>query len=113
MVVSDSGRSVVDFANVSLGKIKKIYCFPRELRQGKEFSSTETLFFHQSAIHQGYSVVHVNFNSQDLIVNSPLWLIHISQLSSHKNFLSDQDDNFYLISLSILITCLLDNVWIL
>ena len=25
----------------------------------------------------------------------------------------DQDNNFYLISLSILITCLLDNVWIL
>ena len=25
----------------------------------------------------------------------------------------DQDDNFYLISLSILVTCLKDNVWIL
>ena len=25
----------------------------------------------------------------------------------------DQDNNFYLISLSILVTCLLDNVWIL
>ena len=25
----------------------------------------------------------------------------------------DQDNNFYLISLSILITCLLDNLWIL
>ena len=25
----------------------------------------------------------------------------------------DQDNNFYLISLNILITCLLDNVWIL
>ena len=25
----------------------------------------------------------------------------------------DQNNNFYLISLSILITCLLDNVWIL
>ena len=25
----------------------------------------------------------------------------------------DQDNNFYLINLSILVTCLLDNVWIL
>ena len=25
--------------------------------------------------------------------------------------MSDQDNNFYLISLSILMTCLLDNVW--
>ena len=25
----------------------------------------------------------------------------------------DQDNNFYLISLNILITCLLDNVWML
>ena len=31
----------------------------------------------------------------------------------HENLVLDQDNNFYLISLSILMTCLLDNVWIL
>ena len=30
----------------------------------------------------------------------------------HENLVLDQDNNFYLISLSILMTCLLDNVWI-
>ena len=77
VVVSDSGRSVVDFANVSLGKIKNIL-LSSWVASRKRIFRTETLFFHQSAIHQRYSVVHVNFNSQDLIVNSPLWLIHIS-----------------------------------
>ena len=32
---------------------------------------------------------------------------------SYKNLVLDQDDNSYLIGLSILITYLLDNVWIL
>ena len=32
---------------------------------------------------------------------------------SYKNLVLDQDDNFYLMSLSILINYLLDNVWIL
>ena len=32
---------------------------------------------------------------------------------SYKNLVLDRDNNFNLISLSILITCLLDNVWIL
>ena len=31
----------------------------------------------------------------------------------HENLVLDQDNNFYLISLSILMTCLLDNLWIL
>ena len=77
VVVSDSGRSVVDFANVSLGKIKNIL-LSSWVASRKRIFLTETLFFHQSAIHQRYSVVHGNFNSQDLIFNSPLWLIHIS-----------------------------------
>ena len=50
---------------------------------------------------------------KDLIVNSPLWLLHISLWISYENVVLDQDDNFYLISLSSLITFLLDNVWIL
>ena len=52
-------------------------------------------------------------NPKDLTVNSPLWLIHISLQVSFKNLMSDQDNNFYLTSLIILITCLLANVWIL
>ena len=32
---------------------------------------------------------------------------------SYKSLVLDQDDNFYLIGLSILINNLLDNVWIL
>ena len=50
---------------------------------------------------------------QDLIVNSPLKLLHIFLKISCENLVLDQDNNLYLISLSILITCLLDNVWIL
>ena len=52
------------------------------------------------------------FNSQDLIVNSPLLLLHISLLISYENLVLDQDDNLYLRHLSILITCLLDSAWI-
>ena len=53
------------------------------------------------------------FNSQDLIVNSPLQLLLISLLISQENLVLDQDNNFYLIHLSILITCLLNNEWII
>ena len=53
------------------------------------------------------------FNSQDLIVNSPLWLLHISLKISYENLVLDQDNNFYLISLNILISCLLDNLGLL
>ena len=53
------------------------------------------------------------FNSQDLIVNSPLYLLLISLLISYKNLVLDQDNNFYLVHLSILITCLLNNEWII
>ena len=38
---------------------------------------------------------------------------HISLEVSCEDFMLDQDDNFYLISLSILVTCLSDNIWIL
>ena len=55
---------------------------------------------------------HLTLYSWDLIVNSPLQLLHISMLISNKNLVLDQDNNFYLISLSILITNLLDSVWI-
>ena len=51
------------------------------------------------------------FNSQDLIVNSPFWLLQISKQIGSENLEWDQDSDFYLTSLSILITCLLDNVW--
>ena len=37
------------------------------------------------------------FNSQDLIVNLPLLLLHISLLISYKNLVLDQDNNFGLI----------------
>ena len=53
------------------------------------------------------------FNSQDLIVNSPLQLLLISLSISQENLVLDQDNNFYLIHLSILITCLLNNEWII
>ena len=49
------------------------------------------------------------FNSQDLIANSLLLLQHISFLIGYKNLVLDQDSNFYPISLSILITSLLNN----
>ena len=48
-----------------------------------------------------------------LLVNSPLSLLYISLYISLESLVWDQDNNFYLISLSVLITFLLDNVWIL
>ena len=42
-----------------------------------------------------------------------LSLLHISLQISYENLVLDQDSDFYLISLIILITCLLNNVWIL
>ena len=64
-------------------------------------------------ITQGSWVANVVDKRQDLIVNSPLWLLPIYLQSSYKNLVLDQDKNFYLISLNVLITCLLDNIWIL
>ena len=52
-------------------------------------------------------------NTQDLNVNSPLQSLHIFLSVNYKNLVLDQGKNFHLISLSILITCLLGNVWIL
>ena len=52
-------------------------------------------------------------NSQDLIVNFPLRLLHNSWQTSQANLVQDQDNNFCLISLGILICPLLDTVWIL
>ena len=51
--------------------------------------------------------------SQDLVVISLLWLLHMSLEISYKNLVLDKDDNFYLMSLSIYITYLLVNIWIL
>ena len=53
------------------------------------------------------------FNSQNLIVNPLLYLLHLFLWICYKNFVLDQDKNFYLMSLSILITCLLDYMDIL
>ena len=50
-------------------------------------------------------------NSQDLIVNSPLSLLHISLKISHEHLVLRQDNNLYLMSLSILNTCFQCNVW--
>ena len=66
-----------------------------------------TNYFH--FVHLTYSA----FNSQDLMVNSLFQLLHISLKVSFENLVIDQDKKLYLLSLSILITCLLDNVWIL
>ena len=41
------------------------------------------------------------------------WLLRISLQNSHENLVLNQDNNFYLIRLSILITCLLNNVLML
>lgn len=46
-----------------------------------------------------------------MILNSLLWLLHISQYISSKNLVLDQDNNFYLMILGILVICLLVNVW--
>lgn len=48
-----------------------------------------------------------------MIVKSPLQLLHISMKISYENLVSDQDNNLYLISFSILIAFLLDSEWIL
>ena len=53
------------------------------------------------------------FNFHDLIDDSPLYMVHYSLYVCYKKLFLDQDNNFYLISLSILITGLQNNVWIL
>ena len=50
---------------------------------------------------------------QDVIANSPFSLLHIPVSNILENLMLDQDNNLCLISMSILITCLLDDVWIL
>ena len=52
----------------------------------------------------------VYFDSQDLIFNSPIQLLDIYLFISNKNLVINQDNNFSLMSLSIHVTCLLDNV---
>ena len=51
--------------------------------------------------------------SKSEIVNSLLWLLHIASWIIYKNMVLDEDNNFYLIRLRILITCFLYYVWIL
>ena len=51
-----------------------------------------------------------SFNSQDLIVNSLLLLLKNSLQISDENLVQDQDKNFLLITLSILINHLLENI---
>ena len=55
----------------------------------------------------------LSFTSLNLIVNSPLKMIHISLNISYETLVLNHDKKFYLTSLSILIACLLENVWIL
>ena len=62
-------------------------------------------------IVESYSFIFYPFNSQDLIGNSPLQLLHIK--TSYNNVVLDEGNNLYLMSLSNLITFLLDNVLIL
>ena len=38
-------------------------------------------------------------------------MLWISLLIAYENLVLDQDNNFYQISLSLLVTCLLDNIW--
>ena len=54
-----------------------------------------------------------NFYSQDVIVNSPLKLPRVTLWISFKNLVRDEGNIFYLLSLSILITCSLCSVCIL
>ena len=42
-----------------------------------------------------------------------IWLLILPLKITYKNLVLDHDDKFYLISLSILSTCLLNSVWIL
>lgn len=51
--------------------------------------------------------------SKSEIVNSLLWPIHIALWIIYKNMVVDEDNNFYLIRLRILISCFLYYVWIL
>lgn len=53
--------------------------------------------------------INLTSNSKYLMVNS--WLQLISLLISYENLVLDQDSNLCLISLSIIITSFLDNVW--
>ena len=48
-----------------------------------------------------------------MVVNSPFLLLPISLKIIYENLVLDQDHDLNLISLSILITCLVDNVWML
>ena len=57
-----------------------------------------------------FSIIAQPFNSQDLIVYSPLLLLHITLFISYENLVLDQDDICQII-LCICNTCLLDNVW--
>ena len=47
-----------------------------------------------------------------LLNPSPVWLLHIFMYISDEILVFDQENNFYLKSLIILITCLEDNLWI-
>ena len=60
-----------------------------------------------------WGIFFLLFHSRDLGVNSSLSLLLISSLVTYQNLVLDQDNKLYLTSLSILITCLLNNVWIL
>ena len=54
------------------------------------------------------------FTQKILIIdNSPFYLLHISQEIGSENLVFDKEKNSYLMSLSIFITCLPYNVWIL
>ena len=48
--------------------------------------------------------------TQDLTVNSAFYLLHISLRMSYEDVQLDQDNNFKLVSLSILKTYLLDDI---
>ena len=52
----------------------------------------------------------VYFDPQYLIFNSPLQLLDMYLFIRYKNLVINQDNNFSLMSLSIHVTCLLDNV---
>ena len=87
----------------------------------KVFELVIISFFLMTVTHDSGVILYVEIrcwtlltlNSQDLIVNSPILLLHNSLSISCENLMKDQDDNFYLISLSILINHLLKIMWIL
>ena len=72
------------------------------------------MFWYSSSKHC-YFVIDTQhkFNSQDLIINSPLKLPRVTLWISFKNLVRDEGNIFYLLSLSILITCSLGIVCIL